>query len=85
MTTNKKNQNRLANVVLYLLQGSRKPGLTKLQKLLYFSDYCHYQDHLKTITGMTYVAAERGPVLKNYEQELESLTELMLIDRKCVV
>jgi uncharacterized phage-associated protein len=64
---------RLANTVLYLLAGCPDAGLTKLLKLLYFADYTHYREHLTTITGATYVALERGPVLDGYEEELDSL------------
>jgi uncharacterized phage-associated protein len=75
---------RLANTVLFLLRGSPRPGLTKLLKLLYFSDYLHYQGHLKTITGMSYVAQRRGPVIKDYEKELKSLEKQKLLRVKLV-
>ncbi len=64
---------RLANAVLYLLRGSPDAGLTKLLKLIYFSDYHHYRDHLCTITGANYVARARGPVLENYQDEFDEL------------
>jgi uncharacterized phage-associated protein len=64
---------RLANAVLFLLRGCPDAGLTKLLKLLYFSDYHHYREHLSTITGATYVARERGPVLENYQEALDEL------------
>ncbi len=60
---------KLGNTVLYLLRGcgGTRPGVTSLLKLLYFADYEHYRRHLSTITGETYVALERGPVLDNYK------------------
>lgn len=64
---------RLANAVVYLLRGCPDAGLTKLLKLIYFADYHHYRDHLSTITGSDYVALERGPVMDNYKEKLESL------------
>jgi uncharacterized phage-associated protein len=64
---------RLANSVLYLLNGRPDAGLTVLLKLLYFSDYHHYRKHLCTITGAEYVARERGPVIENYQDELDEL------------
>lgn len=64
---------RLANTVLYLLRGCRDAGLTKLLKLIYHADYHHYRDHLTTITGASYVALERGPVVDGYKDELELL------------
>jgi len=64
---------RLANTVLYMLRACPDAGLTKLLKLLYFADYEHYREHLTTITGATYVALARGPVLDNYEEHFGSL------------
>jgi len=64
---------RLANSVLYLLRGCPDAGLTKLLKLLYHADYLHYREHLSTITGATYVALERGPVVDGYKEEFEAL------------
>lgn len=64
---------RLANATLYLLRACPDAGLTKLLKLLYHADYLHYRDHLKTITGATYVALERGPAIDGYEQEFQTL------------
>jgi uncharacterized phage-associated protein len=65
---------RLGNTVLYLLRGCKEPpGLTKLLKLLYFADYHHYRNHLKTITGASYVALARGPVVDGYKEEFDAL------------
>ncbi len=75
---------RLANAVLYLLRGSPDAGLTKLLKLLYFSDYHHYREHLCTITGGSYVARTRGPVLENYEAEFADLEHHGFIESRKV-
>jgi uncharacterized phage-associated protein len=66
---------RLANVVLYLLRGAPKPGLVKLLKLIYFADFLHYRTHLVSLTGAKYVALTRGPVLDRYEDEFASLEQ----------
>lgn len=68
---------RLANAVLYLLRGcpTPGPGLTKLMKMLYFSDYFFYQKHLSTITGAKYVALERGPAVDGYEQAFKQMED----------
>jgi uncharacterized phage-associated protein len=70
---------RFANTVVYLLRGSPNAGLTKLLKLLYFTDFMHYRDHLATVTGMTYVAMPRGPVIKHYEKELKALVDAEVV------
>lgn len=64
---------RLANTVLYLLRERPGAGLTKLLKLIFHVDYHHYRDHLKTVTGVEYVALERGPVMNDYKELLSSL------------
>lgn len=64
---------RLANVVLYLLKGRPDAGLTVLLKLVYLSDYEHYQKHLSTITGASYVVQDRGPVLQHYRDYLDAM------------
>ena len=64
---------RLANAVLYLLHGCPDAGLTKLLKLLYFTDYHHYRDNLASVTGVKYVARARGPVVDRYEEEFDAL------------
>lgn len=73
---------RLANAVLYLLRGSPNPGLTKLLKLLYFSDFFHYRDHLSTITGASYVALERGPVIDGYKDVFDELERRGFISKR---
>jgi uncharacterized phage-associated protein len=71
---------RLANVVLYLLRGCPRPGLTKLLKLIYFVDFFHYQLHLATVSGASYVALERGPAVDGYEQAFAEMKEKGYID-----
>ena len=67
--------NKFANTVLFLLKGcgDRSTSLTKLLKMLYFSDFRHYKRELRPITGISYVAAERGPVPDGYEGLLHTL------------
>jgi len=64
---------RLAHTAVYLLRRTPNLGLTQLLKLIFFADFTHYRVHLKTITGMPYVALARGPVIDNYEAELKAL------------
>lgn len=70
-----KTYRKTANTVLYLLEHCReaRPGVTHLLKMLWFTDYWHYQQHLRFVTGGDYVAAERGPVFAGYEPLLDRM------------
>jgi hypothetical protein len=68
------NLDKFANAVLLVLNESPSPpGLTVLLKVLFRSDFAHYQEHLRSITGVEYVALERGPVPHDYRSLLQKL------------
>ena len=71
---------KLTNTVLYLLRRAPHAGLTKLLKLIYFTDYHHYQRHLAPVTGVTYVALERGPAMDRYEEKLAAIESTKAIE-----
>jgi putative zinc finger/helix-turn-helix YgiT family protein len=39
----------------------------KLNKLLFYTDFCHYKDHGRSISGLSYRAIQYGPVPANYD------------------
>jgi len=43
-----------------------KPFTTKMNKLLFFSDFLHYKRFGYSITGLNYIAIDKGPVPKRY-------------------
>lgn len=56
---------RLRELILYIADQSvedRKFGATKLNKILFFSDFLAYGEHGEAITGVTYVRLPFGPV-----------------------
>ena len=76
---------KLTNSVLYLLKGCpTRPGVTQLLKMLYYADYWHYRRHLSPITGETYVALERGPVLDDYRAKFERMETEQVFARERV-
>lgn len=77
-------QKKFANAVLYLLRGCGKPGQTKLLKMLHLADFAHYRKHLSSITGGSYVALERGPVLDGYVEHFDSLERHGIVSRNDV-
>jgi uncharacterized phage-associated protein len=70
------NQEKFENAVLYILQHAPSaPGMTGLLKMLYFSDYAHYREHLSPITGARYVALPNGPVVDDYKRHFAALVD----------
>ena len=56
--------NKLKELILYVagrLAGDRFGGATKLNKVLYFSDFAHVRMHGRPITGAEYQKLENGP------------------------
>jgi hypothetical protein len=73
MATNQK----LRELILYVArrcQGDERFGKTKLNKILFWTDFLAYQVHGVSITGQQYVKKQFGPVGKETEA---ALTELM--------
>lgn len=56
---------KIANMVLYFAERT-KPFKTKLNKLLFYSDFLHYKKTCFSISGATYKAIQMGPVPKNF-------------------
>lgn len=55
---------KLAELIIYIAQrseGDDKFGATKLNKILFFSDFSHYAQHGQSITGQEYQALPQGP------------------------
>ena len=52
-------------IVLYFASLCR-PFITKMNKLLFYSDFLHYKRFGHSITGLNYMAIEKGPVPKKY-------------------
>ncbi len=64
---------RLINAIVYFAQNTKYLGKTKLMKLLYFLDFCHFKQTGKTVTGLEYFAWEMGPVPSSLFEELSSM------------
>ncbi len=61
---------KLVNAIIYFAKHTKKCGKTKLLKLLYFLDFCHFKYTGKSVTALEYFAWEWGPVPKDLYQEL---------------
>jgi uncharacterized phage-associated protein len=65
---------KFVNAVLYLLESCpARPGVVGLVKLLFFTDYFHYRDHLSSVTDAQYVAMPNGPVVDDYKLLFERM------------
>lgn len=66
---------KLKNLILYLCDHPKVTslGLTKLYKLIYFSDVTHLREFGTSITGSEYIKYEHGPVPSRGEKLIKSL------------
>ncbi len=80
--------NKLKELVLYVAYKSLDDpsfGATKLNKILFFSDFLAYGQLGKPITGATYQKLDQGPApreLLPIQERLEEKGEVILLERK---
>jgi hypothetical protein len=71
-------EQRLRELVLYVAQSCQsdpKFGATKLNKILWWSDFLAYAQYGKPITGLEYMRLGKGPVPKRLVPVRESMVE----------
>lgn len=69
------NNEKYRNAILFFASNVPNLGRVKLNKLLYFSDFDHFEKYGEPVTGETYQNDELGPVPMHIEQiirEMES-------------
>lgn len=82
------NENKLRELALYVAGTSVEDptfGRTKLNKILFFSDFIAYGRWGKPITGATYFRLDRGPVarqLLSAQHDLEQKGDAVEVERK---
>lgn len=64
---------RLIGAIVFFAKNTKYCGKTKLMKLLYFLDFCHFKQTGKTVTGSEYFAWQRGPVPVAVFDELSNM------------
>lgn len=80
------NKEKLKSLVLYICDRVSDPselGTTKLNKILYYSDFVQFTKTGKSITGEKYVKRQHGPVaydILKIENELEEENKLVKKD-----
>ena len=61
---------KLINSIIFFADNTKYCGKTKLLKLLYFLDFCHFKQTGKSVTGLDYFAWKMGPVPTELFEEL---------------
>ncbi len=67
------------NVILFFAE-LLKPFKTKLNKLLFYSDFAFFRQYAQSMTGLKYRAISYGPVPNNYDVLFGLLAEQGVID-----
>lgn len=65
----------LMEMIIFFASKSAGVMKTKLNKLLWYSDFIHYRHHSLSISGATYVHLQYGPVPDSYTVYLSTLCE----------
>ncbi len=68
------NRKKTKNVILYFAE-RQSPYKTKMNKLLYYTDFVHFRNTAQSITGLRYVAIPHGPVPNHFEYLFEAFVE----------
>ena len=71
---------KMAGVVSYVATKAPELYKTKLNKLLFYTDFIHYYRFGKSLSGSKYVHLPYGPVPDGYEQTLETLQHYGIIE-----
>ncbi|MDR3291710.1 MAG: SocA family protein [Methanobrevibacter sp.] len=77
------NTEKMKTIIHYIIkktENKKNCGKTVLYKLLYFSDFNHYELYEKLITNETYLKFPKGPVPKHMNDLLDEL----IIEKKII-
>jgi len=61
------NFNKFKNMVLYFIESSKNLSKTRLNKLLFYSDFTFFKQNTVSISGATYIHDHYGPVPNDFE------------------
>ncbi|MBS4029873.1 MAG: DUF4065 domain-containing protein [Clostridiales bacterium] len=71
---------KFLNVILFFAQHATMLWITKLNKLLFYSDFRYFKNYTISMTGLKYKKLDYGPVPDNYDMLLGSLHNLKFIE-----
>ncbi|KZX17060.1 Panacea domain-containing protein [Methanobrevibacter filiformis] len=82
MTFNKEKMKQVIHYIVHKCQDKDNFGKTVLYKLMYFSDFNHYEIYETSITDETYIKRENGPVPSSFDKCCNELEEEYKIDNE---
>ena len=74
------NREKYINSILFFVENVPNLGKTKLNKLLYFLDFDHFEKYGDAVTNDIYENKDLGPVPQNIDQILDEMQSEKLID-----
>jgi DNA-binding transcriptional regulator YiaG len=75
------NLEKINNMVLFFAE-KVKPFKTKMNKLLFYTDFFHFKNTCYSISGLTYQAIQKGPVPKHYDWIFDNTMEKKFVTIK---
>lgn len=79
--------NKYIHSILFFARNTPNLGKVKLNKLLYFLDFDHFEKYGQSVTNDTYINKDLGPVPQNVDNVLSEMTakNLLLIQCETVI
>lgn len=68
--------NRLRNIMLYILNRCDEVWCTKMNKLLFYTDFMSYRERGMAMTGLSYRALDFGPVPERWDRVYSEFPEV---------
>lgn len=68
--------NRLKNIMLYILSRCDEVWCTKMNKLLFYTDFMSYRERGMAMTGLSYRAIDFGPVPERWDRVYSEFPEV---------
>ncbi len=68
--------NRLRNIMLYILNRCDEVWCTKMNKLLFYTDFISYRERGMAMTGLSYRAIDFGPVPERWDRVYSEFPEV---------
>ena len=68
--------NRLKNIMLYMLNRCDEVWCTKMNKLLFYTDFMSYRERGMAMTGLSYRAIDFGPVPERWDRVYSEFPEV---------
>ena len=76
------NYEKYKNLVLYFSNNVKRLSKTKLNKLMFYSDFKYFEESTVSITGLNYIHNHYGPVPEDMELKLAFLNKQNLIEMR---